>query len=73
MAPEALDPKKPKLSNKYLKYSGLGFQFFGAIGVSAWAGWELDRYLDLKFPAFLIAFVFLSFFGMMYKLYKSID
>ncbi len=72
MDPETSDQKKQKRSNSYLKYSGLGFQFFGVIGISAWLGWWLDQFLYFKFPAFLMGFVFLSFFAMMYKLYKSI-
>jgi hypothetical protein len=66
-------PKKQKRSDSYLKYSGLGLQLFGTIGVAAWAGLKLDRYLGLKFPAFLLSFVFIAFGGSMYLLYKALN
>ena len=43
------------------------------IGLAAWAGYKADQYLGLKFPAFLLTFVFGAFGGMMYKLYQSIN
>ena len=47
------NPKQSQL-NEYLKYTGLAFQMLGAIGLAVWAGWELDQYLGLRFPVFLI-------------------
>ncbi|MFZ5972362.1 MAG: AtpZ/AtpI family protein [Bacteroidota bacterium] len=65
--------KKPKPSNDFLKYSGLGLQMLATIGVAAWLGYQLDRYLQLKFPAFLLSFVLLSFGGTLYQLYRSVN
>ena len=59
--------------NKFLKYSSLGVQLLVTIGLAAWLGMKLDSYLQLQFPAFLLLFVFASFGGMMYKLYRSIN
>ncbi|HEY5824709.1 MAG TPA: AtpZ/AtpI family protein [Cyclobacteriaceae bacterium] len=73
MEPEASDQKKPKPSNDFLKYSSLGLQLVAGIGLAAWLGYKLDLYLHLKFPAFLLGFVFVSFGGMMYQLYRSIN
>jgi len=73
MEPEAFDPKKPKPSNDFLKYSSLGIQLVLGIGLAAWLGHKLDQYLDLKFPAFLLGFVFITFGGMMYQLYRSLN
>jgi F0F1-type ATP synthase assembly protein I len=70
---EASDPKKPKPSNDFLKYSSLGIQLVAGIGLAAWLGYKLDRFLDLKFPAFLLGFVFVTFGGMMFQLYRSIN
>jgi hypothetical protein len=67
------DPKKPKPSNAYLKYSSLGLQLFGAIGLSAWAGYKLDQYLRFQFPVFLLTFVLGAFAGMMVMVYRSIN
>lgn len=66
-------PKKQKPYNSYLKYSGLGLQLFATIGLAAWAGLKLDQYLGLKFPAFLLGFVFIAFGGSMYLLYKGLN
>jgi hypothetical protein len=73
MEPEASDPKKPKPSNDFLRYSSLGIQLVLAIGIAAWLGHRLDEYLNFKFPAFLLGFVFITFGGMMYQLYRSIN
>lgn len=67
------DPKKPRPYSNYLKYSGLGLQLFGAIGLSAWAGHALDQYLKFNFPGFLLSFVLISFAGMMVQVYRSLN
>lgn len=76
MASEHRDPspeQKPKPSNSYLKYSSLALQLLVTIGLFAWLGYKVDGWLKLKYPIFLIVFVFVAFAGMMYQLYKSID
>ena len=73
MEPEASGPKKPKPSNDFLKYSSLGLQLLAGIGLAAWLGHWLDNYSEIKFPAFLLTLVFLTFGGMMYQLYKSLN
>ncbi len=73
MDPAYTDPKKPKPYNNYLKYSGLGLQLFGGIGLSAWAGYTLDQHLQLSFPVFLLSFVLLAFAGMMLQVYRSVN
>jgi apolipoprotein N-acyltransferase len=72
MEPEVYDPKKQKPSNGYLKFSGIAFQFLGVISFFCWLGWKIDRFLGLNLPVFLLLLVFISFFGMMYKLYKDL-
>jgi len=74
MEPASTDPKRPRpYHNSYLKYAGLGLQMVGVIGFSAWIGNKLDTYLMLKFPAFLLSFVFLAFGAVMVQLYRSIN
>lgn len=46
--------------NAYLKYSGLAFQMLAAIGLAVWAGLELDEYLELRFPVFLVLFTLMA-------------
>lgn len=60
-------------SNSYLKYSSLGLQLFAAIGIFGWAGYKLDQYLNISFPAFMLLFGLAAFGGMMYKVYRSIN
>ena len=65
------EQKKP--ANSFLKYSGLGLQMLATIGVGAWLGQKLDQYLGLKFPVFLLTFVFVLFGGVMYQLYRMLN
>ncbi|MEJ0034042.1 MAG: AtpZ/AtpI family protein [Bacteroidota bacterium] len=68
------DPKKQQKPSKGpLQYSQYAFQLLGTIGLAAWGGYELDKYLGLKFPAFLLTFVFVAFGGSMYFLYRSLN
>jgi hypothetical protein len=66
------DDKKEPVNN-FIKYSGLGMQMLVSIGVGAWLGLKLDQYLGLKFPVFLLTFVFAIFGGLMYQLYRSLN
>ena len=65
--------KQQKPSNSYLRYSQLGIQLFGTIGLAAWGGYALDKKLGLTFPAFLLTFVFLAFGASMFMLYKALN
>ncbi|MBX2944654.1 MAG: AtpZ/AtpI family protein [Cyclobacteriaceae bacterium] len=56
-----------------MKYSSLALQLLVTIGLFAWLGYQLDQYLQLHYPIFLIVFVFVAFGGMMFQLYRSID
>ena len=70
---EPAGPKKSKPSDSYLKYGGLGLQLLCGIGISAWAGHALDQHLNLKFPAFLLSFVLMTFGGMIFQVYRSLN
>jgi hypothetical protein len=65
--------KEEKSPGNFLKYTNLGLQLLLVIGVSSWAGWKIDEYLGFKFPIFLLFLMLLSFGGMMYKLYRSLN
>ena len=71
--PEPSHNKKLKPYNNYLKYSSLGLQLLAAIGVFGWLGYVLDRYLEIKYPVFMLLFGFMAFGGMMYQVYRSIN
>lgn len=68
------DPKKQqKPSNGYLRYSQLGIQLLLTIGLAAWGGYALDKYLGLKFPVFLLTFIFVAFGGSIYFLNRALN
>jgi ATP synthase protein I len=62
-----------KQPNSFIKYSGLGLQMLVTLGVGAWLGLKLDQYLELKYPVFLITFVFVLFGGVMVQLYRNLN
>jgi hypothetical protein len=62
-----------KQPNLFIKYSSLGIQLLATIGFFGWLGFKIDRYLSFSFPLFLLLFVFASFGGMMYRIYRSLN
>ncbi|MBL7872819.1 MAG: AtpZ/AtpI family protein [Cyclobacteriaceae bacterium] len=62
-----------KPPNSFLKYSGLGLQMLVTLGAGAWLGLKLDQYLELKYPVFLITFIFVLFGGLMVQLYRTLN
>ncbi|NOS90740.1 MAG: AtpZ/AtpI family protein [Cyclobacteriaceae bacterium] len=56
-----------------MKYSSLGLQLLATIGAAGWIGYQIDSYLRLRFPAFLLSLILLAFVGMMYKMYRSLN
>jgi len=71
--PTDTDPRKPRPFPEFIKYSGLGLQLLLIIGAAAYGGLQLDRYLQLSFPLFLLSFTMLAFGGMMYRLYRGLN
>jgi hypothetical protein len=59
--------------NSFIKYSGLGLQMLVTLGVGAWLGLKLDQYLELKYPVFLVTFIFVLFAGLMVMLYRNLN
>jgi F0F1-type ATP synthase assembly protein I len=68
-----VEEKNKKPDNTFLKYSSLGLQMLVTLAVGAWLGMKLDNYFGLKFPVFLLSFVFLLFGGLMYQLYRTLN
>lgn len=46
--------KLKKGTNSYLRYSGIGFQIAGGIGLGVFIGYELDKWLKTSAPYFTI-------------------
>ncbi len=67
------EENKKKPTNAIIRYGSLGLQMVVTIGVGAWLGHKLDQSLELKFPVFLLTFVFLLFGGLMYQLYRTLN
>lgn len=67
------EPKKQNPFNSYLRYSGLALQLLVTIGVFGWLGYQLDRYLSLTFPAFMLVFGLIALAGMLYQVYRSLN
>ncbi|MCU0356124.1 MAG: AtpZ/AtpI family protein [Cyclobacteriaceae bacterium] len=64
---------KSNPSDDYLKYSSLAVQLLVTIGLFGWLGHQLDLYLGLQFPVFLLLLGGIAFAGMMYQLYRTIN
>jgi hypothetical protein len=61
----------------YLRYAGMGMQMVVVMGICTWAGLQLDRRLELRFPVFLSLFsvgsTALCVYGTIRKLLKQIQ
>lgn len=60
---------KKQVPNSYIKYSGIGFQMIGIIGVFTYAGIKLDQYQQTKTPIYTCL---LSLLGVIISLYVII-
>lgn len=70
------DPKPKKKrpsSNKYMKFSGLGFQLAFLLFFAIWAGGKLDVMMENKSAYMTALLVVLAFGGFMYKLFKDLE
>ena len=66
--PKPDHPKTKSDSNAFLKYAGMGFQFFILVFIAALGGQKLDRWLDVEplFTVSLIMFFAVAFFIKLY-------
>ncbi len=65
--------KKPSSSNSYLKYSGLALQMFVLLGVGAWLGQRVDKWLHTSSPYFTILFILVFATAFFYRLIKELS
>lgn len=68
--PRKYSSRKPR-DGSWLRYAGLGTELMGAMGISAWLGYRLDRWLGFSFPLFLIVFPLAAFGVLLWKLIRS--
>ena len=65
-------PKKNSSPNNvptYVKYIGLAFQMFGVIGLGIFVGLKIQQRSQMKFPVWLLLFVFGSIALAFYQLW----
>lgn len=65
--------RKSKTSDSYLKYSGLALQMVVTIGLMAFLGYKIDIWFNLKFPVFLMIFIFTGLAGSIYRLIRLLQ
>ena len=64
--------KKQSSSNEWMRYAGLGFQLVGSILVCILIGYWLDRWVEPKFPIFLLSFSILGIVVAMVMLFRLV-
>jgi len=64
---EQNNSQKPKKQiDNYIRYSSLAFEMIAIMGIGVWAGYKIDHWLDLSFPAFTFSLMILSVIGAVY-------
>lgn len=66
--------RKPPTSYAFLKYSGLALQLFVLLGIAAWLGGKVDRWLlqeDHSYFTILLILLFAG--GFFYRLFKELS
>lgn len=69
--PNAGKSGKPSLDS-YARYSGLAFQMMAIIGLGAFGGVKLDKWLDPGFPVFTLTLSLVSVFAAIYFAVKGL-
>ncbi|HEX2967973.1 MAG TPA: AtpZ/AtpI family protein [Bacteroidales bacterium] len=57
--------------NDFARYSGMAFQMFAIIFITAWGGNKLDKLSDNKTPVFTIILSLLGVFAAIYTVLKD--
>ena len=65
MKPKQLQ-KPTKKVDDFIQYAGLAFEMIVIMGFGVFAGIMIDRWLNLKFPAFTFGLMILSVIGAIY-------
>lgn len=60
-------------SRSYAQYGGMAFEMFATVGLGAFIGWKLDKWLKMKTPIFTILFL-ICFTGIsLYSIIKRLS
>jgi len=58
-------------ANGFIRYSTMAFEMVAVIGIFTFVGWKLDRWLENKFPVFLLIFTLSGVFTGIYTALKD--
>lgn len=65
-------PEKPReKTDNFIRYSGLAFEMIAIMAVGVFAGYKIDGWLDLSFPAFTLGLMILSVVAAIYHAIKN--
>lgn len=62
---------KNKQYKEWFQYAGLASEMLALIGLSVFAGYKIDKWLDWNFPVFLIVFPLLALGVFLWRLIKA--
>ena len=54
-----------------MKYAGMGMQIFVSLGLAVFAGYKVDRWINMHFPVFVWVLPLIVLFLIIYKLIKE--
>lgn len=63
--------KRKKKFDQFIRYSGLAFEMIAIMAVGVFAGYKVDQWLNLSFPAFTLGLMILSVIGAIYHAIKN--
>ncbi len=65
-------PNNPKKKiDQFIRYSSLAFEMISIMGAGVFAGYKIDQWLNLSFPAFTLSLMILSVIGAIYHAIKN--
>lgn len=62
---------KEKLPNTYARYTGIAFKMIGIVVAGLFAGIQLDKLVNWKFPVFTLVLILFSVVLSMYTVIKE--
>lgn len=63
--------KQKRRFDDFIKYSNLAFEMIAIMAVGVFAGYKLDQWLKLDFPAFTLGLMILSVIGAIYHVIRK--
>lgn len=66
MIPNKFQEPKKKFDN-FIRYSSMGIEMVTIMGLGVFAGYKIDQWLDLDFPAFTLGLMIFAVAGAIYR------